>query len=319
MGSQTKNGKAFEYACLTAFKNRYSCIAEVIYEDNEAFRTAKSAFDHLEVAHQDKLSRGSKKSIEIIERLEPNLMYLSPNDRLSLTIQADVMGQEGDVRDVLISKNNGWEIGISAKHNHEAVKHSRLSPNIDFGHKWISIPCSQKYFQDINSVFDNLEILRGIKWDDANIDKVNEVYKPILEAFKRELIRLYQENGSVVPQKLVRYLLGEYDFYKLILDTQKEIIRVNAYNLGGTLNKSNNGVKSEYILLRVKLPTQIYYFGYTENSTGVSDNTMELIFNNGWQLSFRIHNASSKIENSLKFDIKLIGAPVELPTFIGIM
>lgn len=30
---------------------------------------------------------------------------------------------------------------------------------------------------------------------------------------------------------------------------------------------------------------------------------------NSWQISFRIHNASSRIEPSLKFDIQLIGIP----------
>ncbi|WP_374110347.1 HaeIII family restriction endonuclease [uncultured Streptococcus sp.] len=30
---------------------------------------------------------------------------------------------------------------------------------------------------------------------------------------------------------------------------------------------------------------------------------------NGWTISFRIHNASSRIEPSLKFDIQLIGFP----------
>jgi hypothetical protein len=33
---------------------------------------------------------------------------------------------------------------------------------------------------------------------------------------------------------------------------------------------------------------------------------------NGWQISFRIHNASSKVENSLKFDIQLTGQPTDL-------
>ena len=32
----------------------------------------------------------------------------------------------------------------------------------------------------------------------------------------------------------------------------------------------------------------------------------------GWQISFRIHNASSRIEPSLKFDINLVSAPHSL-------
>jgi len=78
-------------------------------------------------------------------------------------------------------------------------------------------------------------------------------------------------------------------------------------------------VKSEYNLVKVKLPTKIFHFDYADNSTGISENTMELICNNGWQISFRIHSASSKIETSMKFDVQLIGVPVDIPTFIGII
>jgi hypothetical protein len=33
---------------------------------------------------------------------------------------------------------------------------------------------------------------------------------------------------------------------------------------------------------------------------------------NGWQLSFRIHNASTKVEPSLKFDVQFIGMPTSV-------
>ncbi|HHF1859720.1 TPA: HaeIII family restriction endonuclease, partial [Haemophilus influenzae] len=43
-----------------------------------------------------------------------------------------------------------------------------------------------------------------------------------------------------------------------------------------------------------------------------SKNTVELYLDKGWQFSFRIHNASTIIEPSLKFDIKLIGIPATI-------
>uniref|UniRef100_UPI003007F3A2 HaeIII family restriction endonuclease n=1 Tax=Acinetobacter haemolyticus TaxID=29430 RepID=UPI003007F3A2 len=58
-------------------------------------------------------------------------------DVLQLEIVADKAGESGDVRDVLaLRSSQNWEIGISAKNNHRAVKHSRLSNDIDFGQKW---------------------------------------------------------------------------------------------------------------------------------------------------------------------------------------
>jgi len=32
----------------------------------------------------------------------------------------------------------------------------------------------------------------------------------------------------------------------------------------------------------------------------------------GWQFSFRIHNASTKVETSLKFDIQIVGMPTTI-------
>ena len=49
----------------------------------------------------------------------------------------------------------------------------------------------------------------------------------------------------------------------------------------------------------------IYSFDYKEGSS----NTLILVLDKGWTISFRIHNASSRIEPSLKFDIQLVGIP----------
>ena len=55
-------------------------------------------------------------------------------DLLELEIAQDNRGEAGDVRDIIISRVlHKWEIGLSAKNNHSAVKHSRLSDTIDFG------------------------------------------------------------------------------------------------------------------------------------------------------------------------------------------
>ena len=80
------------------------------------------------------------------------IFYLEPlilddgDDELELKIQSDGKGKEGDVdiRDVLIIRRGiEWEIGLSVKHNYFAVKHSRMSKNLDFGRKWYGIECSK--------------------------------------------------------------------------------------------------------------------------------------------------------------------------------
>ena len=88
--------------------------------------------------------------------IEPRLTNgIDSKDILQLEIVSDKAGQSGDVRDVLAIRSlQKWEIGISAKNNHRAVKHSRLSNDIDFGLKWLNVPCSADYFNDIKPVFE---------------------------------------------------------------------------------------------------------------------------------------------------------------------
>ena len=54
-------------------------------------------------------------------------------DGLELKILSDDKGKDDGVRDVLIIRRGiEWEIGLSVKHNHFSVKHSRLFKNLDF-------------------------------------------------------------------------------------------------------------------------------------------------------------------------------------------
>lgn len=113
-----------------------------------------------------------------------------------------IVGIAGDVRDILcIRRQNQWEIGISCKHNHSAVKHSRLSPTIDFGKSWFDIPCSQEYFNNINPLFEELRRMseRKMLWRELE-NKEERFYIPLLTAFVKELMRLDNENSREIPK-----------------------------------------------------------------------------------------------------------------------
>ena len=71
------------------------------------------------------------------------------------------------------------------------------------------------------------------------------------------------------------------------------------------LNKSYEGVKPRFQTPKLNLPTRIVEFKMKADS----DNTLNMILDGGWEISFRIHNASTKVEQSLKFDVKLLGNP----------
>ena len=302
MASQTVNGKAFEYALLIEFYERLNNITSVSISMNEPYNTAKGFFDGFRENEQDTFRITASASINFLIDIEPRLSNgINKDDILVLELVSDKAGQTGDVRDVLIIRSiQKWEIGISAKNNHRAVKHSRLSQKINFGEKWLGVSCSQDYFQEIKPIFDMLTDLRAedksTKW--TSIVNMHEVvYIPILNAFRKELLRLDKENPNVVAENLVQYLIGNQDFYKVIKGKKK--VEIQAYNLHGTLNLPFEKVKPKAKIPKLKLPTRLIEIVYQENST----TTLLVSLNEGWQISFRIHNASSRVEPSLKFDI----------------
>jgi hypothetical protein len=313
MASQTKNGKAFEYALLFEFYERLKTITSVSFTENEPFNNAKGCFDSFVEQEQDTFRITASAAINFLIDIEPRLSNgISNEDTLVLEIVSDQAGIAGDVRDVLIIRSlQKWEIGISAKNNHRAVKHSRLSLNIDFGEKWLGVPCSQKYFDEIKPIFDMLSDLKSknksTKW--TSIENMHQVvYIPILNAFKKELLRLDNENPNIVAENLVQYLIGNEDFYKVIKGKKK--VEIQAYNLNGTLNLPFESIKPKAKIPKLKLPSRLIEIVYQDNST----TTLLVSLNEGWQISFRIHNASSRVEPSLKFDINLVSAPHTLFT-----
>lgn len=313
MATQTINGKAFEYALLLEFYERLNKITSISIKKNEPYHNAKGCFDGFVESEQDTFRITASAAINFLIDIEPRLSNgISKEDVLVLEIVSDQAGQTGDVRDVLIIRSfQKWEIGISAKNNHRAVKHSRLSLNIDFGKKWLGVPCSQNYFDEIKPIFDMLANLKAsdrlTKW--TSIENMHQVvYIPILNAFRKELLRLDKENPNIVAENLVQYLIGNEDFYKVIKGNKK--VEIQAYNLSGTLNLPFENVKPKARIPKLKLPSRLIEIVYQENST----TTLLVSLNEGWQISFRIHNASSRVEPSLKFDINLVSAPHTLFT-----
>lgn len=301
-------GRAYEFICLLTLEKEIGKYRNVIIEKNSSYEAARNAWHTIDDELQNTLFQSANAAIETIFAMEP-LIIEDGDDSLVLKIQKDSEGEAGDVRDILIIRRNiKWEIGLSIKHNHFAVKHSRLSPTIDFGEKWFGIPCSNAYWEAVNPIFDFLQNQKknGLKWRELD-NKENDVYIPLLYAFINEIKDRYKSH-SEIPRKMVEYLLGEFDFYKVISIDNKRITQIQTYNLRGTLNQPSKTEKAKISVPVSSLPTRIISLDFKPNSS----NTVELYMDNGWQFSFRIHNASTMVENSLKFDIQIIGMPATI-------
>lgn len=309
MPTQTEAGKAFEYALIKQTFDFFISNQIVVVNEDGALQNVRNCFNLFGQEEQLKYINAANAAIKHISELEPGLgNTVLPNEQLDLKIVSDIEGTKGDVRDIIFSRfSHNWEVGISAKNNHRAVKHSRLSESIDFGRDWLGLKCSDSYFSIIGPIFAEL---RGLKKENElwrNLaNKHRRFYIPILDAFRNELLRLDKKNPAHVPGSLLSYLIGNNDFYKVI----KRVNRTEIYgfHLHGTLNKSIGKIKPKFTVPRLKLPTRIIELSFKQNST----DTIILTCDEGWQISFRIHNASSKVEPSLKFDINLIGQPQSL-------
>lgn len=304
-------GRAFEMACLVALGEtivKFRKYKGVVFEKNSSFEAATRAWNNTDEDFQEAIMKAARAMAEKLADLEP-IMVENDDGTIVLKIQRDEEGEKGDVRDILIIRGkSGWEIGLSVKHNHFAVKHSRLSPSIDFGEKWYGIPCSKNYWNAINPIFNYLkkEKSNKAKWSDLP-DKDADVYVPLLNAFMEEIKRANSVDPAF-PRRMVEYLLGEYDFYKVISIDSKKTTNIQSFNLRGTLNQASRTKKPNINIPIAELPDELVAIKFKKDST----NTVELYLNNGWQFSFRIHNASTKVESSLKFDIQFAGMPTEI-------
>lgn len=304
-------GRAFEYACIIELRNKIIAHRPVEIDEN-TISAAERAWSVQSQENQQNFKRAAEAFIDTLFAAEPLILeYDGIDDIVTLSINKDSDAEGGDVRDIVIMRKTiRWDIGLSMKHNHFAAKHSRLSPKIDFGAKWYGIPCTDNYWDKIEPIFENLRVLKNkeVAWHDMS-DKEDAVYVPILSAFVDELNKAYK-NDYTIPARLISYLLGIRDFYKVVAIDKKQITEFQSFNLRGELNKDGKHTKATLIIPQADLPTEIIQLRFKPDSK----NTVELYLNNGWSLSFRIHNASTIVEPSLKFDIQFLGVPANIIT-----
>ncbi len=314
MSNKSNNqGRAYEYAWCLALEQKLSVLKKVIVDKQNGFNACYRAYESLEKSLQERYLESAKQGVLLLLDCEPLLSEVigSSQNEITLSLQKDKLGEIGDIRDILIYFDR-FCIGLSIKHNHDAVKHSRLSKDLDFGKKWLGVGVSQNYKDTIKPLFERLENAKkeSMLWRDFP-NKEQEIYAPLLQAFKKEVLKIDENKKNKVPQKMVEYLLGKYDFYKAILLEREQKTKLEAYHFNNTLNRSVKN-KPKKIIPLSKLPTRMIYFDFKPKSF----NTLELVLNEGWSFSLRIHNASSKVEPSLKFDIKLLSIPVSIAVFI---
>ena len=313
--SNTVNGKAFEYACLNALRKRLQFHnVQVIEAASKALATAEKAYDTIEQEERINLDNAAETAVSLLVPLEPKLMYGSGTLLLKIAADAAAIGVDGDVRDVLCVRSeegaDGWTIGMSCKHNHEALRHPRITEKKDFGADWIGIHCSRAFMEEITPVTDSL-ISYGenkVLWRNGD-RKWDRDYVPILSAYMKEIQCLCSAYENV-PEKLLSYFFGANDFYKIIMKTSARTTTIEGFNMHGTLNQSAGKKKAMTRVPVVKMPTRLIDAAFKTTSSGPSKTTIILTFDGGWAISMRLHNKDDIAKpTSLAWDVKLEGLP----------
>ena len=301
-------GRAYEYIWIQTLYKALSEQRKTRIVQNSSLIANERAWFLMDAEMQETLMISANAAIDAILELEPKLSE-NNGDELTLEFQKDGEAIKGDVRDIVIKRQEDeWEIGLSIKHNHDAVKHSRLSDKLDFGKEWFNIPCSENYWSAVEPVFDMLKIEKekGTRWSEIE-NKNQKVYIPLLQAFMDEVHRAYGEDKAM-PGKMIEYLIGIEDYYKIVSKDNKRLTLIHTFNIHDTLNKPSKIKVSAITVPVVELPTRMVALEFKPNSA----NTVEMYLDNGWQLSFRIHSAKTTVEPSLKFDVQFISMPMSV-------
>ena len=158
-------GRAYEYAWMQTLYDTVRALRKTRIVENSSLVTNKKSWSIMDDEMKETFMTSAEAAIDMIMELEPRLGE-DDNDELLFEFQKDGKGVKGDVRDIVIKREDiEWEIGLSIKHNHEAIKHSRLSHRLDFGKEWFEIPCSDSYWKSVRPIFDKLRKRKKCKMD----------------------------------------------------------------------------------------------------------------------------------------------------------
>ncbi len=287
VAKQKQNGYSFEYALVKALMTKYP---NYWIDENSNYKNLKTNFDAVLPQEQQMFEKSAFLAVKEICIPQINLL-----ENVKIIAQNDSEGVKGDVRDIILEQGI-VQIGFSCKNNNESSKHSRISPRLNFVKDWLKKEdSSSEYKQEIEEVFNNLKPHVKKLWEEVctEEEKASRYYLPIMTAFKKEIENQLKDVGSI--ENLIKYVIGEQDYFKVIKYDNKQKVVIKAFNFNGTIPNVEKTIH----------PTKLE----KSEITGLKNNTLILTFDNNWALSFRIHNADKEVENSFKFDVKITNTP----------
>ncbi|MBD2057801.1 HaeIII family restriction endonuclease [Oculatella sp. FACHB-28] len=184
-----------------------------------------------------------------------------------------------DVTDIRITLP-GDTVNLSIKHNHAALRHQRPSTTpIHCGYPRNSLEMQQfkQQYQEITRSF-MLQTGQAEFFADLPYPLIEQsLYTPVCDL----VAQFINAHSHVCTSNLFEYLVGSKDYYKIIVDTHTQKLKIHHF-------------------ASIQAPTSL--------TAIVNRQYVELTLNNGWQIAMRLHTASSRLKKSpsLKFDTKAL-------------
>lgn len=288
MSKSNANGRALEYIIVKDLIDSY----QALLSDNCKYMQLRDEnyFDNLLPPLKNKYTIATSK---ITKWLNDNYDVIgSKLDRLD---DNQAKSKVSDVTDIRI--NN--KVNISIKHNHNALKHQRpgalaqqcsfprkSKQDLEFREKYKLV--TKEFISNANKVNPDISLFSELKSLDVNFIN-RELYKPVCElvaSFINEEVSMSIENVRF----LFKFIVGNTDFLKIVVNQS----HIEIYEFS-------------------KIPSPNSVIASVKN-----DSYVNLIFDNGWNISMRLHTASSRLKTvSLKFDSQLDGLKIK-PVIIEI-
>ncbi|MDP3918332.1 MAG: HaeIII family restriction endonuclease [Nanoarchaeota archaeon] len=297
MTKSNKKGRAFEYIVTKELEDHIKSKGIKYFLSQRAIKDNKRDIIHLNELSteiQKILSQDAKKFISWTIEKE----WLNNIKEISIDRLPDSEGVKGDVTDLvikLIDTEGGVDIkNISLKHNHEALKHPRISrlpqqcgiedKGLIKNYLIARDNIWDNFFREakkINSDFTTFKELKDLDKEFINLN----LYKPLIEL----VISFLEQNvnNSDNTFSFFKFITGKRDFYQV--KAMKDKVQIVFF-------KDISVPKS----FKIQYP-------YKDKL-----NTFLMTFNNDWKITFRLHTASSsfikkgKINKSTKFDVNCI-------------
>lgn len=285
MVNSNERGRAFELVVRRALL-AYAVKKRVLIEETENSKKREPVegkyFNELDAETQHSFVSGAW----AFSRWVDEQGWFDNATKMVLDRVPDNKAKERDPTDIRlrITYNNGnaEEKNISVKHMHSALCHPRLPSlaqqcGFEKGSK-VDKDYRESYKKIWNEFYSKVKRLKRKVETYSELDKIDKSYRRnwLYEPLQLNTIKFLNEkaNNEEGAATFFKYLVGDVDYY--VLKNDKDFIEVKHFS----------GVETPK--------------GFKITYPYKSKTTFLMEFNNGWNISMRLHTASSRIENKGK-------------------